>query len=76
MEHPAYSPDLVPCAFFPRFSYMKKQLKGRGSAEDGGLFSVLSELMSDIPPDMVLRVLGHWNRRLRLCLLMEEEYVM
>jgi hypothetical protein len=37
--------------------------------------SVPSELMSEILSDMILRVFADWNRRLRLCLLMEGEYV-
>jgi hypothetical protein len=36
---------------------------------------VLSELISKIPPDMIVRVFADWNRRLWLCLLMEGEYV-
>jgi hypothetical protein len=49
---------------------MKEQLKGRSFAEEEGLSSVLSELTSEI-----LRVFADWNRRLRLCLLVEGEYV-
>jgi hypothetical protein len=40
-------------------------LRGRSFAEEGEILSVLSELTSEIPPDMIL-----W-----LCLLMEGEYV-
>jgi mRNA-degrading endonuclease YafQ of YafQ-DinJ toxin-antitoxin module len=45
---------LALCDFF--FGYMKKQLKRRNFAEEE-LFSVLSELMSDFPLDMILRSL-------------------
>jgi hypothetical protein len=54
MEYAAYSPDLVPCDFF-LFVYMRKQLKGRGFAEEEELLLLLSELMSEIPPDIFCR---------------------
>jgi hypothetical protein len=54
---------------------MKEQLKGRGFAEKKELLSVLSELMSEAPPDMIVRVFADWNQRLRLCLLMDGECV-
>jgi hypothetical protein len=68
----AHIPDLAPCDFF-LFGYMKEQLKGGSFAEEEELLSVLSELMSAIPPDMILRVFADWDRRLRRCLLMEGE---
>jgi hypothetical protein len=37
---------------------MTKQLKGRILAEEEELLSVLSELMSEIPPNMILVVLA------------------
>jgi hypothetical protein len=36
------------------FGYTTEQLKGRSFAEGKELLSVLSELMSEIPPDMIL----------------------
>jgi histone-lysine N-methyltransferase SETMAR len=74
MEHPPYSPDLAPCDFF-LLGHMKEQLKGRSFAEEEELSLVLSQCMSEIPPDMILRVFADWDRRLRRCLLMEGEYV-
>jgi hypothetical protein len=74
MEHPPYSPDLAPRDFF-LFGSMKEQLKGRSLTEEEELLSVLSELMSEIPPDMIFRVFAHWDRGSRRCLLMEGEYV-
>lgn len=59
---------------FP-FGYMKERLKDRNFAEEEELLSGLSKLMSEIPLDMILRVFAGWNRRLRLCLLMELENV-
>jgi hypothetical protein len=46
-------------------------LKRRTFAEEEELLSVLSELMSETPPDMILPVLADWNRRVWLCVLME-----
>jgi hypothetical protein len=60
MGHPADSPDLVPCDLF-RFGYMKEQLKRRSFVEEEELLSVLSELMSQIAPDMILRVFDDRN---------------
>jgi hypothetical protein len=54
---------------------MKEQLKGRGFAEEKEILSVLSGLMSEAPPDMIVRVFADWNQRLRLCLLMDREYI-
>jgi hypothetical protein len=64
MEH------LAACNFF-LFGYMKEQLKRMSSAEEEEFLSVLYEFMNEIPPDVVLQVFSNWNRRLRLCLLME-----
>jgi hypothetical protein len=63
MERPACSPDLVPYDFF-LFGYMKEQLKERSFVEEEAFLSVLSELMSGIPPNVIFRVLADWNRRL------------
>jgi hypothetical protein len=54
LGHPAYSQDLALCNFL-LFVYMKEQLKGRSFTEEEGLSLVISELMSEIPPDMILR---------------------
>jgi hypothetical protein len=60
MEHPAHNQDLIPCDFF-LFGYMKEQLKITNFAEEEELISALSELVSEISPDMVLRVFADWN---------------
>jgi hypothetical protein len=52
MEYPPDSPDLYSAIAF--FGYMKEQLKGRDFAEEEELLSVLSELTSEISPDMGL----------------------
>jgi histone-lysine N-methyltransferase SETMAR len=72
MEHPAHSPDLAPCDFF-LFGYVKEQLKGKSLVEEGELLSVPSAFLSEIPPDLILRVFADWNRRRRLCLRMAGE---
>jgi hypothetical protein len=74
MEHPLYGPDLTPYEFF-LFGYMKEQLKERNFAEEEELLSVLSEPISEIPSDLILRGFADWDRRLRVCPLMEGEYV-
>jgi hypothetical protein len=70
MEHSAYSPDLALRDFF-LFGCMKEQLKRSRFAEEEELSSVLSELMGEIQHRTILRVFADWNRRLRLCILME-----
>jgi hypothetical protein len=72
MEYQPHSPDLVPCAFF-LFGYMKEHLKEKSFAEEEELLSVLSELVSEIPPDMIVRVSADWDRQ--RCLLMEGQYI-
>jgi hypothetical protein len=74
MEHPAYSPDLAPRDFF-LFGHTKEQLKQRSPAEEEEFSSMLSELVSETLPGMILRLFADWNRRPRPCLLMEGEYV-
>jgi hypothetical protein len=74
MDHPSYNPDLNSSDYF-LFGYIKEQLKGRSFAEENELLSVFSELMSEIPPDMIFWVFADWHRRRRSCLLMEGEYV-
>jgi hypothetical protein len=54
---------------------MKEQLKRRSFAEEEKLSSVLSALMSEIRPDVILRALADCDRRLQRCLLMKGEYV-
>jgi hypothetical protein len=73
MEHPAYNPDLVPADFF-LFHYVKGQLKEKSFVEEEELILVLSELLGEIPPDMILRVFADWNRRLRHRPRMERKY--
>jgi hypothetical protein len=72
MEHSPSRPDLAPSNFF-LFCYMKEQLKGRSFLEEEELLSVLSELMSEVPPDMILQVFVDWNRWLWRCLLTERK---
>jgi hypothetical protein len=54
---------------------MKEQLKGRSFTEEEEFLSVFSELMNEIPLDMIMRVFADWDRGLRLWLLIEGEYV-
>jgi hypothetical protein len=49
---------------------MKEQLKERSFAQEEELSSVLSELMSEIPPGMIVWVFAGRNRRLWPRLLM------
>jgi hypothetical protein len=74
MWYPPYRSDLDPCGFF-RFDYLKEQLKTRSYAEEEEVLSVLSELMSEIPPDMISRALFDWDRWLRLYILIKGAYV-
>jgi hypothetical protein len=74
MEHPPWSPNLAPYGFLLS-GYMKEQLKGRSSAADEGLLSVVSELMRENLPDIILRVFADWDRRPRFCRLLTGEYV-
>jgi hypothetical protein len=57
------------------FGYLRERLKERSFAEEEDLLSVLSELMSKFPSDMILRVFADWDRPLRHCLLTKEGYI-
>jgi hypothetical protein len=63
MNRPPCRPDFALYNFFS-FGYMIEQLSGINFAEKKELLSVLSELMSQIPPDMGLRVFANGIRRL------------
>jgi hypothetical protein len=54
---------------------MKEQLKERSFADDEELLSVLSEFMSGILSDMILRFFASSDRWLWRCLRMEVEHV-
>jgi hypothetical protein len=56
MENLSYSPEVSQCDFF-LFGFVKEQLKRRSFTEEEALLSVLSKLMSGIPPVMILRSL-------------------
>jgi hypothetical protein len=50
--HPPWSPNLSLYDFF-LFGSIKEQWKRRNFAEEEEFLSVLSEVMSEIPPDMI-----------------------
>jgi hypothetical protein len=73
MEHPPYSRNLAP---YDLLFWLHERTVDRNELRSGGRAStVLSELMSDTPSDMILRVFVDWDRRLRCCLAMEGEQV-
>jgi hypothetical protein len=72
MEQPLHGPVLVSCDFL-LFGEEKEHLRGRNLEEEEELGSIPSELMSEIPSDMILRIFDHWRRR--RCFMMELEYI-
>jgi len=74
MDHPPYSPDLSPCDFF-LFGYVKSQLVNHQYSTPEELQYEVTEILAEIPRDMILRVFDSWMRRLQACIDSGGEFV-
>ena len=50
LEHPPYSPDLVPCDFY-LFPKLKEYLSGRHFSNNAALGSAIFQCLKLIPPE-------------------------
>jgi hypothetical protein len=74
LPHPPYSPDLASCDFW-LFGYLKQSLEGRFFDDDLAVEVAVSEILMSIEPDVFVRVLAEWKRRLQQCIDQEGDYL-
>jgi hypothetical protein len=65
--HLPYSLDLAPSHFY-RFGYVEPQLQGREFTEGTELISAVSEILNQVPTDILVDVFDGWMRRLQRCI--------
>ena len=66
LNHPPYSPDLSPCAFF-LFPSLKKMLSGNKYASKSSLGSTIYQCLQQIPKEDYLSAFRDWVKRLQKC---------
>jgi histone-lysine N-methyltransferase SETMAR len=74
VPHPPYSPDIAPSNFF-LFGYLKEGLTGTSFPDQEILISMVHQIRTDIPIEMLCRVFDDWIRRLHDCVARAGEYV-
>jgi hypothetical protein len=72
--HPPYSSDLASSDFY-LFGYVKHQLQGHEFTEGTEFVSAISEILNQIPTDILAAVFDDWMRRLQRCIDISGEYV-
>jgi hypothetical protein len=71
---PSYSPDLASYDFY-LFGYVKHQLQRHEFTEGAELVSAISEILNQIPTDILVDVFDDWMRKLQRCIDISGEYV-
>jgi hypothetical protein len=74
VPHPPYSPDLASPDFY-FFEYVKHQLQGHEFTEGAELVSAVSEILNQIPTDILIDLSDDWMKRLQRCIDISGEYV-
>jgi hypothetical protein len=74
MEHPLYSPDLVPCDFV-LFGYVKGKLVGKQYQTPEDLVSEMKNMIEGVGPDFLKSVFEFWKGILLDCWNSGREYV-
>ena len=73
LNHPPYSPDLSPCAFF-LFPRLKKMLSGNKYTSRSSLGSAIYQCLQQIPKEDYLSAFRDWVKRLQKCVSVKGEY--
>jgi len=73
LEHPAYSPDLVPTDFL-LFLKIKEILKGRHFDDIDDIRSNTTAALKAIPQNHFQNCLEQWTRRWHRCIASQGEY--
>ena len=72
LNHPPYSPDLIPVFFlFPR---LKKMLSGNKYTSRSSLGSAIYQCLQQIPKEDYLSAFRDWVKRLQKCVSVKGEY--
>ena len=66
LNHPSFSPDLIPCDFF-LFPRLKKMLFGNEHTSRSSLGSAIYQCLQQIPNEDYLSVFHAWVKRLQKC---------
>lgn len=74
VPHPAFSPDLAPSDFF-LFGYLKKCLEGQSFQTRDELFSMINQILSEIPEQMLKDSFEEWKKRLEEVIRLEGSYL-
>lgn len=62
VPHPLYSPDLAPSDYF-LFGYLKEKLAGLSFTSPEELFDAITEILHEIPSDIMNKVFESWIKR-------------
>ena len=74
LEHPPYSPDLVPSDYF-LFIYLSFILEGCFFKTENELFHKVTEILTSIPKCMFKNAYDEWLRKLQLVIDTGSKYV-
>ena len=72
--HPPYSPDISPSDFF-LFGYIKNKMEGHSFESREEVERYITEILQQIPNDMLKRVFSEWERRLEQLIHTNVEYI-
>ena len=73
LNHPPYSPDLIPYDFF-LFPRLKKMLSGNKYMSRSSLGSAIYQCLQQIPKEDYLSAFRDWVKRLRKCVSVKGKY--
>jgi len=73
IPRPPYSPDLVPCNFFP-FPHMKGQMKGKRFADTSRVKKKTLEVLKNISTEEFQKCFQQWEKRWYKCIESKGEY--
>ena len=72
--HPPYSPDIAPSDFF-LFGYIKNKMEGQSYESRKEVKKCITDILQQIPTDMLKRVFEEWERRLEQVIHTKGEYI-
>ena len=72
--HPPYSPDIAPSDFF-LFGYIKNKMEGQSYESRKEVKKCITDILQQIPTDMLKRVFDEWERRLEQVIHTKGEYI-
>ena len=73
LDHPTYSPDLVPCAFF-LFPKLKEVIKETHFQDSEAIKTVVARELRAIPEESFQECVEAWQKRLKKCIRAQGDY--